>query len=471
MSTQFIGEDFLLQNETARRLYHEYAEQMPIIDYHCHLPVRQIRDNNPFENLTDIWLRGDHYKWRAMRALGVEEAYITGSASDRDKFRKWAEVVPLTLRNPLFHWTQMELKNPFGITELLNGSNADKVYDHCNALLEKPEYTARGLLKHFQVRTVCTTDDPCDDLKDHDLVKASNFEIKVLPAFRPDKALNITGGNTFRQYIEKLGGAAGLQITDLDSLVEALDKRVGYFHEKGGGLADHGLNYIPLFDPNDNEGVNKVFKQVLGGDDAAVKDPRVADAYMGYVLFRLCGMYHARGWVQQFHLGALRNVNTEKLKVFGPDTGFDSIGDFPQAEGLAGLLNNLEKTGRLTKTILYNLNPADNEVFATMTGNFMEGPTKGKMQYGASWWFLDQLDGMEKQINVLSNMGILGCFVGMLTDSRSFLSYSRHDYFRRLLCNIFGKDVQSGLLPNDEKWLGSMIRDICYNNAREYFGW
>lgn len=471
MSNQFIGEDFLLHSSTAKRLYHDYAETMPIIDYHCHLPVAQIRENTHFQNLTDIWLRGDHYKWRAMRTFGVEERFITGDGSDRDKFRRWAAVVPHTLRNPLFHWTHMELKNPFGITELLGEANADKVYDHCNELLATDAFSAKGLLEHFQVRTVCTTDDPCDDLKDHDLIRESGFKIKVLPAFRPDKILNLTGGDSFRRYVERLSACSSVSITDLQSLLDALENRVAYFHSKGGGLADHGLNYVPLFDPHGEKAVDETLKKVLAGDDRAASDPRAVDAYAGYVLYRLCGMYHAKGWVQQFHLGALRNVNTKKLEVFGPDTGFDSIGDFPQAQGLAGLFDSLERSQQLTKTILYNLNPADNDVFATMIGNFMEGPTRGKMQYGASWWFLDQLDGMEKQINSLSNMGLLGCFVGMLTDSRSFLSYSRHDYFRRLLCDILGRDVEAGLLPADEKWLGGMVQDICYNNAHEYFNW
>lgn len=471
MNTHFIGEDFLLQNEAARRLYHEYAAAMPIIDYHCHLPVRQIRESNPFRNLTDLWLRGDHYKWRAMRSLGVDEKYITGNGTDEEKFSHWAAIVPDTLRNPLYHWTHMELKNPFGVTELLDEHNAEKVYRHCNELLQQPEYAPRGLLQHFQVRTVCTTDDPCDDLLDHELIRDSNFEIKVLPAFRPDRVLHIGGGSAFREYIARLGEVSGLEITDLEGLLAALKSRVAYFHLQGGRLADHGLNCIPLFDEHDPKSIDEVFKKVLSGHDLAAGDQTTKDNFAGFILFQLCGMYHEKGWVQQFHLGALRNVNTGKLEAFGPDTGFDSIGDFRQAEGMGSLFDKLDRSGALAKTILYNLNPADNEVFATMAGNFNEGPSRGKMQYGSSWWFLDQLDGMEKQINTLSNMGILSCFVGMLTDSRCFLSYSRHDYFRRLLCNIFGRDIQAGLLPNDEKWLGKMIQDICYNNAKGYFNW
>lgn len=463
-----FGEDFLLQNDTAKHLYHNYAEKMPIIDFHCHLPVKQIADNYAFKNLTDIWLRGDHYKWRAMRTLGVDEKYITGEASDEEKFIHWAEVVPETLRNPLFHWTHLELKDPFGIETYLNKDNAKSVYEHCNTLLREPGYTTQGLLKHYNVTSVCTTDDPCDLLEHHDRLKDSDFSTKVLPAFRPDNVLKITTGDAFRSYIRKLSDISGVRISDLDSLIAAIKERVDYFHGKGARLADHGLNYIPVFN-GDSASVAHTLKEVLKGHDS-ISEGAVAD-YVSLVLYELCKMYHEYGWVQQFHLGALRNVNKGKLKTFGPDTGFDSIGDYRQAPGLAALMDKLEQGGQLTKTILYNLNPADNELFATMPGNFNEGPGKGKIQYGAAWWFLDQLDGMEKQIDALSNMGILSCFTGMLTDSRSFLSYSRHDYFRRLLCNIFGKDIEAGLLPNDERWIGKMIEDISYNNARAYFGW
>lgn len=465
--TIFIGENFLLQNETARVLYHDYARQMPIIDYHCHLPVQEIADDYRFKNLTDIWLRGDHYKWRAMRTLGVEEKFITGDASDLEKFRRWAEVVPYTLRNPLYHWTQMELKNPFGVTELLQQENADDIYEHCNTLLKGPGFSTRGLLGHFHVKAVCTTDDPCDDLAYHGQIAAGNFKIKVLPAFRPDKVLNLAGGKPFLAYLDRLAEISGVSIVDVDSLLDALQSRIDYFHARGARLADHGLSRIPLHQPHRIGEIEKAFKGVLQGT-AAVGDD-LSEAYAGYILFHLCSMYHQKGWVQQFHLGALRNVNEASLNTYGPDTGFDSIGDYSHAASMAKMFNDLNLENRLTKTILYNLNPADNEVFATMTGNFNEGPAKAKMQYGSAWWFLDQLDGMEKQINTLSNMGILSCFVGMLTDSRSFLSYSRHEYFRRLLCNIFGKDVEAGLLPKDEKWLGKIIRDICYNNAESYF--
>jgi glucuronate isomerase len=466
--TYIFNEDFLLQNGKARDLYHHYASQMPILDFHCHLPVKQIAENYSFKNMTDIWLRGDHYKWRAMRTLGVDEKYITGNATDKEKFLHWAEIVPLTLRNPLFDWTHLELKNPFGVEAYLNKNNAKEIYDHCNALLQQPGFTTQGLLEHFNVKTVCTTDDPCDSLKYHDQIRNSDFAVNVFPAFRPDKVFGISNGNAFRDYIRMLSEVSSIEIKNLEDLLFALQARVNYFHKKGARLADHGLNYIPFFDERDQKDMDKTFQDVLAGDDSLTV--RMQDSYTGFVLYHLCKMYHEKGWVQQFHLGALRNVNTGKLKAYGPDTGFDSIGDFRQAQGMAMLFDKLEQTEQLTKTILYNLNPADNEIFAAMPGNFNEGPGKGKIQYGAAWWFLDQLDGMEKQINALSNIGILSCFVGMITDSRSFLSYSRHEYFRRLLCNIFGKDVEAGLLPNDDKWIGKIIQDICYNNAKAYFG-
>lgn len=466
----FIGEDFLLQSKTARRLFHDYAEMMPIIDYHCHLPVQQIADNYSFLNMTDLWLRGDHYKWRAMRTLGVDEKYISGNGSDEEKFLQWAEIVPYTIRNPLFHWTQLELSNPFGVNELLNKSNGKRIYDHCNTLLKKNDFSAKGLLKHFGVKVVCTTDDPCDDLHFHQAIKRSNFNVKVLPAFRPDQVLQIAGGRSFKNYIQRLSKASSTAVKDMDSLLHALQQRIDFFDMHGGKLADHGLSYIPSYNEERKKEANDLLQRVL-------KDPEInisrsdEDNYAGFVLFHLCQMYQAKGWVQQFHLGALRNTNSGKLKQFGANTGFDSIGDFQQASTMAALFDKLDEAGHLAKTVLYNLNPADNEIFATMAGNFNEGPGKGKMQFGAAWWFLDQLDGMEKQINSLSNMSILSCFIGMLTDSRCFLSYSRHEYFRRLLCNIFGKDMEAGLIPNDEKWTGKIIQDICYYNAAEYFGW
>ncbi|GAB3529517.1 glucuronate isomerase [Pontibacter brevis] len=464
--SNFLNENFLLQTETARQLYHEYAKDMPIIDYHCHLSPQAIAENKPFANMTDIWLAGDHYKWRALRTLGVDEKYITGDASDEEKFMTWASAVPYTMRNPLYHWTHMELKNPFGVTELLTEENASEVYAQCNELLQKPEFTPRGLLEHFQVEMVGTTDDPTDNLQYHQQIAASGFKVKVLPSFRPDKALNLTGGEAFRGYLQKLTEASGVAINSIDTLLEALQQRVNYFHDNGCRVSDHGLSFLPALSAKSGK-LDEVFAAVIVGNDqeAAAHEQEFA----GLVLMALCRMYHEKGWVQQFHLGALRNNNTRMLQVNGPDTGYDSIGDFPQATNMSAFLNALEKEDKLTKTVIYNLNPADNAAFAAMTGNFQGAGIKGKIQFGSGWWFLDQLEGMKEQMNTLSNMGLISCFIGMLTDSRSFLSFPRHEYFRRLLCNMFGDDVEQGLLPADIPWIGKMVQDICYYNAKNYF--
>jgi glucuronate isomerase len=461
-----MGEDFLLHTETARRLYHEYAKGMPIIDYHCHLPPQAIAENKPFANMTDIWLAGDHYKWRALRSLGVEERYITGDATDEEKFLTWAIALPHTLRNPLYHWAHMELKNPFGVTELLSEANGRAIYNHCNELLQKPEFTPRGLLEHFKVEMVGTTDDPVDSLEHHRQIAASGFRTKVLPSFRPDKALNLAGGEAYRAYLRHLSEASGVAIKSLDTLLEALQQRVEFFHANGCRVSDHGLSYLP-FPGKESGKLENAFSAVLQGDDSEAG--LYQEELSAFVLLALCRMYHERGWVQQFHVGALRNNNTRMLQTNGPDTGYDSIGDFPQAAGMSAFFNALEKEGRLTKTIIYNLNPADNAAFAAMAGNFQGEGIRGKIQFGSAWWFLDQLDGMREQMNVLSNMGLISCFVGMLTDSRSFLSYSRHEYFRRLLCQMFGDDIEKGLLPADIPWIGKMVQDICYNNAKNYF--
>lgn len=465
-TNNFISEDFLLQTETAKLLYHEYAKELPIIDYHCHLSPQAIAENKPYKNMTDIWLAGDHYKWRALRTLGIEEKYITGDATDEEKFRTWAKAVPYTMRNPLFHWTHMELKNPFGVTDLLTEENASEVYAHCNDLLQKPEFTPRGLLQHFGVEMVGTTDDPTDNLEYHRQIAASDFDIKVLPSFRPDKSLNLAGGEAFRGYLQKLSEASGVAVTSIDTLLEALQQRVDYFHANGCRISDHGLSFMPYTSTSSGK-LEEVFSAVVNGNDqeAAAHEQEFACL----VLMELCRMYHERGWVQQFHLGALRNNNTRMLEVNGPDTGYDSIGDFPQTTNMAAFLNALEKEDRLTKTIIYNLNPADNAAFAAMTGNFQGAGIKGKIQFGSGWWFLDQLEGMKDQMNTLSNMGLISCFIGMLTDSRSFLSYPRHEYFRRLLCNMFGDDIEQGLLPADIPWVGKMVQDICYYNAKNYF--
>jgi len=462
----FLGEDFLLQSDVARELYHDYAKDLPIIDYHSHLPPDVIAKDQHFENMTQIWLAGDHYKWRAQRVLGIEEKYITGSASDYEKFRKWAACVPYTIRNPLYHWTHMELKNPFGFNGILNGENADDVYHLTNEQLSLPGFTPKGLLQHFKVEMVGTTDDPLSALAEHQHLSSSGLKTKVLPSFRPDKAFNISHGDVYRQYMSSLDEVSGVEVKDLDSLLAALKQRIDYFHAHGCRIADHGLSHMPPVDFKRAE-LEKVFKEVLAGNDEHTL--LIQEHFTGFVLNALCKMYHDSGWVQQFHLGALRNNNIRKLSELGADTGYDSIGDFQQAANLSAFLNALEMEGRLAKTILYNLNPADNDVFAAMTGNFQSEGVIGKIQFGSGWWFLDQLQGMTNQLNSLSNIGLISCFVGMLTDSRSFLSYSRHEYFRRLLCNLFAEDINSGLLPKDIHWTGKIIKDICYYNAKNYF--
>lgn len=460
-----ITEDFLLYSEKARILYHDYAKDLPIIDYHNHLPPNEIAENKKFKTITEIWLKGDHYKWRAMRALGVNERFITGDASDEEKFYAWAKVVPATIRNPLFHWTHMELKNPFGFNNFLNESSSKEIYTKSNELLSQDDFSTQGLLKQFKVKMVGTTDDPCDSLEYHKSLIDSNFEIKVKPSFRPDKSLMIGDVVSYRAYIQKLSLASGIQITDIESLIAALRNRIDYFSAHNCSISDHGLNKIPskvkLSDTQKSE-----FKNVLAGQGDSFSDP---DAFAGYVLTELSKIYFEKGWVQQFHLGAIRNNNHGMMKKLGPDTGYDSIADYSHAESLSNFLGNLSLDEQLTKTILYNLNPADNDVFATMIGNFADGETKGKIQFGSGWWFLDQKDGMEKQLNSLSNMGVLSTFVGMLTDSRSFLSYSRHEYFRRVLCNLLGKEMENGQIPDDEKWIGQIVQDICYYNAEQYF--
>ncbi|MCJ8164970.1 glucuronate isomerase [Pontibacter sp. E15-1] len=462
----FLTEDFLLQTETARRLYHEFAKDQPIIDYHCHLSPEAIARNEHYPDMSSIWLAGDHYKWRAMRTLGVEESYITGDASNAEKFTAWARAMPYTMRNPLYHWAQMELKNPFGVTELLTEHNAAEIYSHCNMLLQQPAFTPQGLLTGYGVEMVGTTDDPTDDLHYHQQLAASGFGVKVLPSFRPDKVLNLAGGDTYRAYLRKLADASQVKIVSVDTLLEALQNRVEFFHANGCRVSDHGLSYLP-FGRARSKKMDEVFAAVLAGNDNEAS--ALEQDFAGVILAELCKLYHQRGWVQQFHLGALRNNNSRMLQVNGPDTGYDSIGDFAQASSMSTFFNALEQQDSLAKTILYNLNPADNATFAAMTGNFQQAGIKGKIQFGSAWWFLDQLDGMKDQMNALSNMGLISCFVGMLTDSRSFLSYSRHEYFRRLLCNMFGDDVEQGLLPADIPWIGKMVQDICYRNAKDYF--
>ncbi len=460
----FLDENFLLENPVAERLYHDFAKSMPIIDYHCHLPPKEIAQDHNCQNLTKIWLDGDHYKWRAMRTFGVHEDYITGKKDDREKFKQWARTVPFTIRNPLYHWTHLELKNYFGITELLKESTADAIYDQCTVLLKTPEYSTQNILKKMNVEVVCTTDDPVDNLEWHKNLSQQNNGVKVLPAFRPDKAIFIETDN-WMEYIKQLEAAASTSIKSFEDLLEALESRIDFFHENGCRLSDHGLEQVSAVDFSLTN-VNKILQKRLEGK--SVNFAETAEFHSA-MLFHLGVMYAQKGWVMQLHLGALRNNSRRMMRTLGPDTGFDSIGDFSQAKALSTFLNRLDEQDKLPKTILYNLNPGDNEVMATMIGNFNDGSVKGKMQYGSAWWFLDQKDGMTKQLNALSNMGMLSCFIGMLTDSRSFLSYPRHEYFRRLLCNLLGTDVHKGELPNDMELLGKIIQDICYYNAKSYF--
>lgn len=461
----FIHEDFLLETEAAKELYHDYAKGLPIIDFHNHLPPKEIADDRKFENLTQIWLEGDHYKWRAMRAFGIEEHYITGTASDKEKFLKWAETCPNTLRNPLFHWTQLELKRYFEIDELLTPETANYIYETTKELLQSEEYSVRSLLRKMNVEVVCTTDDPIDDLKNHTSFSKEGDSFRMFPTFRADGILQVQNRETFQNYISKLDKISGVRINDLDSLIEAINQRHDFFHEQSCRLSDHGLSSIDKIDFSRKE-VEEVFKKLIQKKNLTTKEEA---QFRNFILLELGKMHHQKGWVQQFHLGPIRNNNSRFFNTIGPDTGFDSIGDTPQAEGLSKFLNALDSTNQLAKTILYNVNPAQNEVFATMAGNFNDGTIKGKVQWGSAWWFLDQLDGMEKQINTLSNVGLLSCFVGMLTDSRSFMSFPRHEYFRRLLCNILGKDIEKGHLPNDVPLLAKLVTDVCYQNAKQYF--
>jgi glucuronate isomerase len=464
---KFLDENFLLQTKTSQTLYHEYAKPMPIIDYHCHLPQGQIAEDKQFDNLTQVWLYGDHYKWRAMRTNGVDESYCTGNQPDYAKFEKWAETVPYVMRNPLYHWTHLELQRYFDVYDLLSPDTAREIYDECTAKLRTPEYSVRNLLRKMNVKLVCTTDDPVDDLKQHQQLKQEGFEIPILPAFRPDAAMNVDNPTTFNAYVARLEKAADTSISSFRQFIDALKKRHDFFAANGCGVSDHGLEEIYAEDYTDAE-IESAFNTIRTGKELSDIERR---KFKSYMLVQFAEWDHARGWVQQYHLGALRNNNSRMLRELGPDTGWDSIGDFHQGRNLSKFLSRLEGQNKLTKTILYNLNPADNELIATMIGNFNDGSVAGKIQYGSAWWFLDQKDGMIKQMNALSNMGLLSRFVGMLTDSRSFLSFPRHEYFRRILCNLFGEEVENGELPNDIEWIGKIIQDICFNNAKQYFNW
>jgi glucuronate isomerase len=461
----FINEDFLLNNKTARRLYHQYAENQPIVDFHCHLSPQMIADDRQFKNLTQAWLEGDHYKWRAMRTNGINEKYCTGDAPDPEKFKKWAETVTATIGNPLYHWTHLELARYFEIFDLLSPSTADKIYEKAGSMLQSADFTIRNLIKKMKVEVVCTTDDPADTLEYHINLKGS-FGVKILPTFRPDNSIKTEDPAKFKAYILKLGEAYGSEIKDFKSLIEALDSRHKFFHETGGRVSDHGLDRF-YFDRYTASEADTQFKKLLSGKELTGEE---TEKYRTAVMTEICRMNHKRGWTQQFHVGALRNNNTRMFAKLGPDTGWDSIGVPQDAARMSKFLNGLDETDQLAKTILYNLNPADNEMMITMAGNFNDGSSVVKVQYGAAWWFLDQKSGMEKHLKDLAALGLLRRFVGMVTDSRSFLSYPRHEYFRRLVCNYVGKEVEKGLIPDEDELLKPLIEGISYKNAREQFG-
>ena len=462
-SKNFITDNFLLQSDIAETLYHEYAKDLPIIDYHNHLSAQKIAENKPVKNITEAWLKEDHYKWRGMRANGIEEVNITGEASQKDKFLNWAETVPYTVRNPLFHWTQLELKRYFDIDDILQPSTAEAIYEKTNSVLENK--TPSQLLEDMKVEVVCTTDDPTDDLLYHKEIAEGDFYTKVLPTFRSDNLFFI-GKSSFLNYLKKLGNTAGFKIDSLENFLKAIDERIAYFNALGCKLSDFGVGEALEMVDFTNEDVNEIFKKKLRDETLSTLE---INTYRSFLFLYLGKKYHEFDWAQQYHLGPIRNNNSRLVSQVGLDAGCDSIGDFPMAEFMSKLFNVLESTNQLAKTITYNLNPSQNEVFATMMGNFQNADAPGKMQWGSGWWFLDQKDGMEKQLNTLSNMGLLSRFVGMLTDSRSFLSFPRHEYFRRILCNLMAEDVKNGLVPNDLEFIGEIIQNICYFNAVKYF--
>lgn len=460
----FIHDDFLLETNHAKELYHNYAKNQPIIDYHSHLPPKELAEDKMFGNMTQLWIDGDHYKWRAMRALGIPEKFITGNASDEEKFKKWAETVPYALRNPLYHWTHLELSRYFGVNDLLSPKTATKIYGECNAKLGLEDYSARGLIQRMNVEVVCTTDDPLDNLDHHRNLAESGWAVKMLPTFRPDGLIAIEKEG-FADYLASLSKITDIDITNFEALGQAIKMRVEHFHKKGCRLSDHGLPHAYGVDFTEEE-INNILSDRLAEKNIGKKE---VAKYKSAILCLLGSLYAEKNWTMQLHLGPIRDTNEAILAKVGINAGVDSIGDFPQAEQLAGLLNKLNNKGHLPKTILYNSNPNDNELFATMAGNFNGDGIKGKVQFGAAWWFLDQMDGITNQLNALSNMGLLSCSVGMLTDSRSFLSFPRHEYYRRILCNLLGNDIKAGLLPNDMEWIGKIVTDITYNNAKDFF--
>jgi len=463
----FLDENFLLQTKTAQELYHSYAAHQPIIDYHCHLIPSMVANDYQFKSLTEIWLGGDHYKWRAMRTNGIAEKYCTGKdSSDWEKFEKWAETVPYTMRNPLYHWTHLELKTGFGVEKLLSPKTAREIYDECTAKLQTPEYSARNLMLKYKVEAVCTTDDPIDSLEYHIKTRNDNFAVKMLPTWRPDKAMAVENPAAFQAYVEQLAEVSGVSISGFDDMILALRKRQDFFQAQGCKLSDHGIEEFYAEDYTEAE-IKSIFNKVYSGQALTHSETL---KFKSAMLVIFAEMDWEKGWTQQFHFGVIRNNNTRLFNQVGADTGFDSIGSFSIAKNLSKFLDRLDSQNKLTKTILYNLNPADNEMIATMIGNFQDGTIAGKIQFGSGWWFLDQKDGIEKQLNSLSVMGLLSRFVGMLTDSRSFLSYPRHEYFRRILCNLIGDDVEKGLLPHQElDFIGKIVEDISYNNAKSFF--
>jgi glucuronate isomerase len=463
---EFMDKHFLLKNETARKLYHQYARDMPVFDYHCHLNPREIADNQKYENITQLWLKGDHYKWRAMRSNGVAEEYITGEADDKDKFFKWAETLENAIGNPIFHWAHLELRRYFGVKKVLNRKSADEIWRHCNSMLQDEGFTARGFIEKSNVNVICTTDDPVDPLDYHQtLIRDDTFKTKMLPAFRPDKGINIDQKG-FRAWLAFLEQRTDREIKTFSSLTAALEERIRFFHENGCRISDHALE-PPVFERADETDLERIFKKRLEG--GMLNASEVKKHKTETILF-LCRQYAKRGWAQQFHIGTLRNANGRMYRKLGPDTGFDTIGDASCIENLVNMLNDLDGSDELARTILYNINPRDNEALGALIGCYQGGGIAGKMQLGSAWWFNDHKDGMTRQLTALSNLGLLGCFVGMLTDSRSILSYTRHEYFRRILCAMIGEWVEAGEAPRDEAYLGQIVQNICYNNACRYFG-
>lgn len=462
----FLGDDFLLQTPTARYLYEKYAATQPILDYHNHLPPKDIAENRRFKDLFEIWLEGDHYKWRAMRANGVDERFCTGDAKPVEKFNAWAATVPRCLRNPLYHWTHLELRRHFGIDDFLNEKTAARVWTEANRQLQSDNLRTQGILGRFNVRALCTTDDPADSLEWHERIQASSLQTRVYPAFRPDRAFDVNAPGDFNAWTDRLGCAANVHISTLQHFMDALAKRHQDFHELGGRLSDHGLNHCFVDFCSESEAA-AIFDRARAGRAAS---PQEQSQFASFLMLFFGHLDAEKGWTKQLHLGALRDVSSRAMKQYGRNMGYDSIGDWPQAESLGAYLNQLDSEHALPKTIVYNNNPADNYIFATMIGNFQSGATAGKMQFGSSWWFLDQKEGIEWQLNTLSNVGLLANFVGMLTDSRSFMSFPRHEYFRRVLCNLLGREMENGEIPDDEALVGGLVEDVCYRNAERFLG-